>query len=292
LSRLRTPKVLLVAVLAFAMALTLAGCGSPATQSGSGAETSSTPTASASTSVLDKVIKDGTIKIAVFADVPPMGFMDDKQQLQGIDVDVAKEMAKALGDVKIEFVPTTNANRIPYLQSNKVDIVIASFTMNPERRKVVEYSNAYFRGGAILVVNPGKPASAAIKSIKDCAGKTIAVSKGSFNDELATKLVPNAKEIIRFDNVSDVYTALQSGKADAVVEDVVLAGYVTKNQYPNLKVAGDPLSTDFWGIGARRGDQLWQNWVNGFVFDLLTSGKMEEICAKYGVTYSPVNYVY
>jgi len=134
--------------------------------------------------------------------------------------------------------------------------------------------------------------SASIKSIKDCAGKTIAVSKGSFNDELATKLIPGAKEIIRFDNVSDVYTALQSGKADAVVEDVVLAGYVTKNQYPNLKVAGDLLSTDFWGIGARRGDQLWQNWVDGFVFDLLTSGKMEEICAKYGVTYSPVNYVY
>lgn len=286
MSRLRAPKVLLIAVLVLVMASSMIGCtAQPAAKS-------TKPTAVASTSILDKVIKDGTIKIAVFADVPPMGFMDDKQQLQGIDIDVANEMAKALGDVKIEFVPTTNANRIPYLQSNKVDCVIASFTMNSERRKVVEYSDAYFRGGAILVVNPDKPVSASIKSIKDCAGKTIAVSKGSFNDELATELIPGAKEIIRFDNVSDVYTALQSGKADAVVEDVVLAGYVTKNQYSNLKVAGDPLSTDFWGIGARRGDQLWQNWVNGFVFDLLTSGKMEEICAKYGVTYSPVNYVY
>lgn len=286
MARLRAPRVLLIAVLVLVMASSMIGCtAQPAAKS-------ETPTAVASTSILDKVIKDGTIKIAVFADVPPMGFMDDKQQLQGIDIDVANEMAKALGDVKIEFVPTTNANRIPYLQSNKVDCVIASFTMNSERRKVVEYSDAYFRGGAILVVNPDKPVSASIKSIKDCAGKTIAVSKGSFNDELATELIPGAKEIIRFDNVSDVYTALQSGKADAVVEDVVLAGYVTKNQYSNLKVAGDPLSTDFWGIGARRGDQMWQNWVNGFVFDLLTSGKMEEICAKYGVTYSPVNYVY
>jgi len=269
------------------MASALVGCGS-STKSAS--ETTSTVGASAS--VLDKVVKDGTIKIAVFADVPPMGFMDAKQQLQGIDIDVANELAKALGNVKVEFVPTTNANRIPYLLSNKVDCVIASFTMNSERRKVVEYSDAYFRGGAILVVNPDKPASAAIKSIKDCVGKTIAVSKGSFNDELATKLIPGAKEIIRFDNVSDVYTALQSGKADAVVEDVVLAGYVTKNQYPNLRVAGDPLSTDFWGIGVRRGDQLWRNWLDGFVFDLLTSGKMQEICAKYGVTYSPVNYAY
>ncbi len=287
MSRSRGLKVLLVAALALVMASALVGCGS-STKSAS--ETTSTVGASAS--VLDKVVKDGTIKIAVFADVPPMGFMDDKQQLQGIDIDVANELAKALGNVKVEFVPTTNANRIPYLLSNKVDCVIASFTMNSERRKVVEYSDAYFRGGAILVVNPDKPASAAIKSIKDCVGKTIAVSKGSFNDELATKLIPGAKEIIRFDNVSDVYTALQSGKADAVVEDVVLAGYVTKNQYPNLRVAGDPLSTDFWGIGVRRGDQLWRNWLDGFVFDLLTSGKMQEICAKYGVTYSPVNYAY
>lgn len=288
MSKLWMPRVLTIAVLVVAMAFAVVGCAATPTTTG----TAPTTSGAATTSVLDQVIKSGTIKIAVFSDVPPMGFLDDKQQLQGIDVDVAKELAKALGDVKIEFVPTTNANRIPYLVSNKVDCVLASFTMNSERRKVVEYSDAYFRGGAILVVNPDKPASAAIKSIKDCAGKTIAVSKGSFNDELATKLIPGAKEIIRFDNVSDVYTALQSGKADAVVEDVVLAGYVTKNQYPNLKVAGDPLSTDFWGIGVRRGDQMWRNWLDGFVFDLLTSGKMEEICAKYGVTYSPVNYVY
>ena len=288
LSKSRTPKVLVLSLLVIALALSLTGCG--AKDGTTGGETTST--AGSSESVLDKVIASGKIKIAVFSDVPPMGFLDDKQELQGIDVDVAKEMAKALGDVEIEFVSTTNANRIPYLVSDKVDCVIASFTMNAERRKVVEYSDAYFRGGAILVVNPGNPESAAIKSIADCSGKTIAVSKGSFNDELATKLVPDAKEIIRFDNVSDVYTALQSGKADAVVEDVVLAGYVTKNQYPNLKVAGDPLSIDTWGIGARRGDQLWLNWLDGFVFDLLSSGKMQEICAKYGVTYSPVNYVY
>lgn len=289
MSKLGMPRVLTIAVLVVAMAVAVVGCTSKPT---AGTAPTTTTAGAAATSVLDQVTKSGTIKIAVFSDVPPMGFMDDKQQLQGIDVDVAKELAKALGDVKIEFVPTTNANRIPYLVSNKVDCVLASFTMNSERRKVVEYSDAYFRGGAILVINPDRPASAAIKSIGDCAGKTIAVSKGSFNDELATKLIPGAKEIIRFDNVSDVYTALQSGKADAVVEDVVLAGYVTKNQYANLKVAGDPLSTDFWGIGVRRGDQLWRNWLDGFVFDLLTSGKMEEICAKYGVTYSPVNYSY
>lgn len=290
LSKHCTLKALLVVLLVMVVVVPIAGCEGTTTETTGGGDSGAATVAT--TSVLDRVAKDGKIRIAVFSDVPPMGFLDENQELQGIDVDVAKEMAMALGDVEIEFVPTTNANRIPYLQSDKVDCVIASFTMNSERRLAVEYSDAYFRGGAILVVNPENAASAAIKSIDDCGGKTIAVSKGSFNDELATALIPDAKEIIRFDNVSDVYTALQSGKADAVVEDVVLAGYMTKNQYPNLKVVGDPLSTDFWGIGARPGDQRWLNWANGFVFDLLTSGKMEEICAKYGVTYSPVNYVY
>lgn len=243
-------------------------------------------------STLDKVLKSGKLTVAVFSDVPPLGFYNDKNELTGIDVDVANAMAKALG-VKIEFVPTTNANRIPYLITNKVDCVVASFTMNAERRKVVEFSDAYFRGGAILVTNPKNASSAKIKGIKDLKGKNVAVSKGSFNDELATKLVgKTAKSIIRFDNVSDLYQALKDGKADAVVEDVVLAGYVTKNQYPFMKVIGDLLSIDTWGIGVRRGDQIWLNWINGFVFDLLSSGDMQAICEKYGVKYNPVHYVY
>lgn len=270
----------------------LIGCGGQqASSSNNKNSEQALPAADEGQSTLDKVLKNGKLTVAVFSDVPPLGFNNEKNELIGIDIEVAKAMAEAL-DVKIEFVPTTNANRIPYLLSNKVDCVIASFTMNSERRKVVEYSDAYFRGGAILVVNTEKPTSAAIKGIDDLKGKNVAVSKGSFNDELATKLVGDAANIIRFDNVSDLYEALKTGKADAIVEDVVLAGYVTKNQYPTMKTAGDLLSIDTWGIGVRRGDQIWLNWLNGFVFDLLSSGQMKEICNKYGVDYNPVHYVY
>lgn len=243
-------------------------------------------------STLDKVLKTGKLTVACFSDVPPIGYYNEKNELVGIDVEVAKKMAEALG-VKIEFVSTTNANRIPYLLTNKVDCVIASFTMNAERRKVIEYSDPYFRGGAILVVNNNNPASANIKSIEDLAGKRIAVSKGSFNDELATELAGDiAKSILRFENVSDLYAALNTNKVEAVVEDVVLAGYIIKNQYPNLKVAGELLSNDLQGIGVRRGDQIWINWINGFILDLHSSGGMKAICEKYGVTYTPVHFVY
>ena len=247
---------------------------------------------SAQESTLDKVLKAGKLTVAVFTDVPPIGFLDEKNQPTGIDVDVATAMAKAL-NVKLEFVSTTNANRIPYLLSNKVDCVVASFTMNPERRKVIEYSNVYFRGGAILVVNSKNSKSVAVKSTADLKGKTIAVSKGSFNDEVITAIAgKTAKEIIRFENVSDLYQSLKAGKVEAIVEDVVLAGYMTKNDYPEFKVTGDLLSNDLQGIGVRRGDQIWLNWINGFLLDLCSSGQMKDICAKYGVTYSQVNFAY
>ena len=243
-------------------------------------------------STLDKVLKTGKLTVACFSDVPPIGYYNEKNELVGIDVEVARKMAEALG-VKLEFVSTTNANRIPYLLTNKVDCVIASFTMNAERRKVIEYSNPYFRGGAILVVNSNNPDSAKIKSIDDLKGKRIAVSKGSFNDELATELAGNvARSILRFENVSDLYAALNTNKVEAIVEDVVLAGYITKNQYQNLKVAGDLLSNDIQGIGVRRGDQIWINWINGFILDLHSNGGMKAICDNYGVTYTPVHFVY
>jgi ABC-type amino acid transport substrate-binding protein len=109
---------------------------------------------------------------------------------------------------------------------------------------------------------------------------------------MATKMAGDKNEISRFDNVSDVYQALIDDKADALVEDVVLAGYNIKNMYPELTTMGELLNIDALGIGIRRGDQIFLNWLDGYVFDLLSSGKMAEICAKYGVDYNPVNYAY
>lgn len=249
------------------------------------------PAVQAQDSVLDRIVDDGKITVAVFSDVVPFGYTDEKNELTGIDVDVARGIAEAL-DVEIEFVATTNANRIPFLLTEKVDAVVAAFSMNAERRLVVEYSDPYFRGGAVMVLKKNNAKTEGVSSITDLSGLRISVSKGSLNDELATELAGDKNEILRFDNVSDVYQALIDDKADALVEDVVLAGYNIKTQYPDLTTAGELLSVDALGIGIRRGDQLFLNWLDGYVFDLLSSGKMAEICAKYGVDYNPVNNVY
>jgi polar amino acid transport system substrate-binding protein len=282
MSRKMSGKVLSLMLAIVLIAMSLGGCGNQSTNA-----TTNQPT----TSLLDQIVKKGVITVGVFSDVPPLGFMDNKNELTGIDVDVAKAIATAL-NVKIVFVPTTNANRIPYLLTKKVDIIVAAFSMNSDRRKVVEFSDPYFRGGSTLIINTKDPKTANVKTLTDLKGENIAVAKGSLNDEIATKIAGGSNSIIRFDNVSDVYQALKDGKADAICEDEVLAGYNIKNLYPEMKTVGDLLSVDATGIGVRRGDQIFLNWLNGFVFDLLSSGQMKEICQKYGVTYNPVNFVY
>lgn len=242
-------------------------------------------------SVLDSVLDRGKLIVATFSDTSPAGFLNEKNELIGIDVDIANLMAKELG-VELELVITTNANRIPYLLTGKVDCVIAAFSINAERSKVVEFSDPYFIAGSILITNTKNPTSAEIKGIQDLKGKNICVSKGSFNDVLATELVGRDANIIRFDNVSDIYQALKIGKADVVIEEAVLAGYNIKTHYPDFKLVGDLLNADPWGIGVQRGDQIWLNWINGFVYRLLTSGDMKNICENYNVPYKKVNYEY
>lgn len=266
---------------------TLNGCGSSSDSNGN----NGTGNGATAESLLDEIVNNGKISIAVFSDVTPLGYMDENNQLTGIEVDIAKDLAEQLG-VEVELVPTTNQNRIPYLQTEKVDLVIAAFSMNNERRKVVEFSDAYFRGGAVLVLNSENEKTKDITDIRDMEGMKIAVSKGNLNDELATELAGDKNEIQRYDNVSDVYMALSTGKADALVEDVVLAGYTIQKDYPNLYTAGELLSVDVTGIGVRRGDQILLNWLDGYVFDLLSSGRMKTICEKYGVDYYPVNFEY
>ncbi len=241
---------------------------------------------------LDRVLKTGTLRVAVFGDLQPWGYRDDKGDPAGAEVELARAMADAL-KVKVEFVETTNANRIPFLLTDKVDVVMAQFSMNLERRTAIAFSNPYFRGGAILGVNKNNPESLAVKSYKDCAGKSVGVLKGSLNDQIATELIaPIAKEVLRFEDLSDLMRALEQNKVQAIVEDFVILVYNQKTKYPFVQSAGDAFSNDFIGIGSNREDQVWLNWIDGFVFEMLTSGKFAQILEKYELDSLPVNYEY
>ncbi|KAF1020592.1 MAG: ABC transporter glutamine-binding protein GlnH [Paracidovorax wautersii] len=156
---------------------------------------------------LADIQKSKTIKIAVPTDFPPYGFAGLDLQPQGLDVDMAKLIADKLG-AKVELVPVTSANRIPYLQTKKADLVISTLGKNPEREKVIDFTHAYapFYQGVFA------PKTLTVKSFADLSGKTIAVTRGAMEDEELTKVGPADMTVKRFEDQAATTAAFAAGQ--------------------------------------------------------------------------------
>lgn len=173
------------------------------------------------------------IRIAVPQDFPPFGSVGADMEPKGYDVDMAKLIAAKLG-VKLELVPVTSANRIPYLQTNKVDLVISSLGRNPDREKVIDFSIAYapFYNGVF------GPADAAVKEAKDLSGKTIGVTRGAVEDLELTKVAPADATIKRYEDNNGTISAFLSGQVDLIATgNVVAAAIIARNppKKPEIK---------------------------------------------------------
>jgi polar amino acid transport system substrate-binding protein len=258
--------ILLTVVLGLSL---LYGC-SPKT-SGTGGPAAS----GGSKSTLQQVIARGTIKIGVILSFPPFGSRNASGDPEGYDVDLAKEVAKAL-NLKLEIIDTTAADRIPNLQTGKVDLVIGNFTRNTERAKAISFTEPYVVAGQVLLVKKGS----GIQGISDLTNKTVAVNKSSTADVLITKANPNAK-IQRYDTAAAALLAVKQGQADATIEDSNYLAYQAKLD-PSLEVTRDSLvALEYNGFGLRQGDPDWMSWLNLFIFDINASGRNRELYVKW-----------
>ncbi|HEY1728069.1 MAG TPA: transporter substrate-binding domain-containing protein [Candidatus Baltobacteraceae bacterium] len=174
---------------------------------------------------LDDITKAGVIRIAVPQDFAPFGSSGPDMQPQGYDIDTARLIAKGLG-VKLELVPVTSANRLPYLQTRKVDLIISSLGKNAERLKVIDFSSAYapFYSGVF------GPPSITVHKADDLAGKTIGVTRGALEDLALTKIAPPTADIKRFEDNNTTISAFLSGQVQLIATgNVVAAAILAKN---------------------------------------------------------------
>ena len=134
---------------------------------------------------LARIKASDRIRIGVFGDKPPFGYIDSEGKSQGFDVEIAKDFAKDLlgSPDKVEYVITEAANRVEYLKSGKVDIILANFTQTKERARVVDFAAPYMKV-SLGVVSPVK---APIKSVDELEGKTLLVNKGTTADAYFSK---------------------------------------------------------------------------------------------------------
>ena len=200
---------------------------------------------------LEDILQAGIIRIAVPQDFPPFGSAGKDGQLDGYDIDVARLVAKELG-VKLELVPVSSVNRIPYLQTGKVDLVISSLGVTPDRAKAIAFSNAYapFFSG---VFGDAK------------AGKTVGVTRGTIEDSDLARIAPKDASVRRFDDNNATIDALLSGQVQLIATGSVVAATLAQKNPGKVEkkfvIRDSPAH-----IGVRRGEPDVVAWLNVFIY--------------------------
>lgn len=212
----------------------------------------------------------GTLKVGVKFDQPGLGNVKAGSDVpEGFDIEIAKMVGAQLGFApdQLDFVETVSANREPFLQQGNVDMVVATYTINDERKKVVDFAGPYYVAGQDLLVK----ADSDIAGPEDLAGKKVCSVDGSTPAQNIQDKYTDA-ELVTYDTYSKCVTDLQSGAVDAVTtDDAILRGYAAQNE-GELKVVGKPFSEEPYGIGLPKGDTALRNAVNDAVEKSMEDG--------------------
>jgi polar amino acid transport system substrate-binding protein len=248
-------KKILVSICVLLLVLVgLTGCSSiPATQNN---QTSAAPGS------LEAIKKAGTIKIGIFSDDAPFCYQDADGSFKGYDVELGKRIAKELlGDEnKITWVVMNPADRIQYLQTDKVDLMLADFTVTDERAQSVDFTLPYEKVSIGVVSSDKTP----ITSVDQLKGKTLAVNTGTTSDAYFTKNAPEVK-LSKIDAITDGYQALTTGRAVAFAQDnTLLLSWAKKN--PGYVVGIKELGNKDYIAGAvKKGNKELLDYVNGLI---------------------------
>ena len=251
-------KILGVLLVVGIIAVVIAGCGNSNTTQ-NGAENASQASATAKARTIDEIKKSGKIKIGVFSDKNPFGYVDENGKVQGYDVYFAKRIAKDLlgSEDAVYFVYVEAASRVEYLKSAKVDITLANFTVTDERKEQVDFALPYMKV-ALGIVSPQK---AEITDVNQLKGKKLIVVKGTTAETYFSKNYPDVT-LVKFDEYQEAYDALLDGRGDAFSTDnteVLAWAKQNKGFVVGVESLGD---IDTIAPAVQKGNTELLNWLN------------------------------
>ena len=228
---------------------------------------------------LDEIVESGVIRIGVFSDKAPFGYVDENGDYQGYDVYFAERLAKDLG-TEVEYTSLDPASRVEYAATGKVDIVLANFTVTPERAEQVDFALPYMKV-ALGVVSPD---SAVISSVEDLEGKTLIIVKGTTAETYFTEQYPDV-ELQKYDAYAEAYNALLDGRGDAFSTDnTEVLAWAQVN--PGFTVGIDSLGDlDTIAPAVAPGNETLLDWINE---EIVALGEENFFHADYEETLAPV----
>ena len=255
-------------------ALVLSACGS--SNSSTDAKAGSNTSSSNDFRTLDEIKESGTINIGVFSDKNPFGYVDENGEYQGYDVYFAKRLAKDLG-VELNFVSTEAANRIEYLQTGKVDIILANFTVTPERAEEVDFALPYMNVSLGVI----SPDSNVIESLDNWnENDSMIVISGTTAETYLTSEYPNIK-LQKYDTYANAKNALENGNGVAWANDnTEVIAFANQNEGYTVGIP-ELGSKDTIAPAVTKGNETLLSWINE---EIKTLGKESFFHADYEAT--------
>ncbi|TCC04904.1 transporter substrate-binding domain-containing protein [Kosakonia quasisacchari] len=234
---------------------------------------------------LQDIQKRGVLRVAVPQDFPPFGSVGTDLKPQGYDIDMAGYLAKGM-KVKLQLVPVTSANRVPYLQTHKVDLVISSLGKNAEREKVIDFSRAY----APFFLGVFGPKESTVTDAKALSGKSIGVTRGAVEDMVLSDIAPKDADVKRYEDNNTTLSAYMSGQVQYLATGNVVVAAIARQNPQKAPVSQFMLKDSPCYIGLMKNEPALKAEVDKLVEQALKEGELNSLSQKWMQAPLPANF--
>ncbi len=230
----------------------------------------------ANAQTINQILEKGKIVIGINQDFPPFAFTNAEQKPDGLNIEVARLVAKYLG-VEAEIKQVISANRVAFLVSGQVDMLVASLGVTPERAKQVMFTIPYAATGTYVVA----PKKKNIKQLSDLSGLRIGAGRGSSNDMFITQMAPKDAKIMRFEGEAATAQALISGQVDAISFNNTMLPAIRKAN-PSLDLETKIfLRAQNDAMAVRKDAFELREWLNATIYYMKSTGELDAIYRKW-----------
>jgi polar amino acid transport system substrate-binding protein len=242
----------------------------------------SVPSASAAEGTLADILKRGKLIVGTGSGNPPFHFLDTTGKLVGMDVDVAKSIAKGLfnDETKIEFVQQASDSRIPNIVSGKVDITCQFMTVTAGRAQQVAFTNPYYREGVGLLLKKGGKYKNYSDLLKAGSAARISILQNVTAGDYVKKALPKAK-VLQYAETALIYTAVDAGRADAAAADQSAIAWLVANNPTKYMDSGYGWMPQTYSCALKQGDQVWLNFVNQVLNESMSGVDFDAYAASF-----------